>query len=247
MIIDAFPEGQTEVAVIEAICQRDKHQSRGNAIYCHPVRGKQGIRRTFLEIVPPKLPKRQPVRCLIFRDLDSHDGETIEIIEQSVTDMLKQAFRKMEFDESIIDLRRHPDHDNVFTVVSPQPDFRFALHVAEHRWKDDFIKSTIDDYVLSLALNAATAESMARKLGINGERLVHKITKELPDLLIQNGIPLKEAKDYVRLYAAVIKSHTSPPVFAGKTMANAEDDLLCEVFAPLKAALDFVRNDDHET
>jgi hypothetical protein len=73
---------------------------------------------------------------------------------------------------------------------------------------------------------------------ITPQRLIEKITKEIPALLTQNGIPLRpHAKDYVRFYAAVLSLHTSPPVFAEKTLAHAKEDDIKEIFAPLLAAI----------
>jgi hypothetical protein len=71
--------------------------------------------------------------------------------------------------------------------------------------------------------------------------VISKIEHEIPSLLNRNGIPLLEAKDYVRLYAAVLQEHTSPPTFAKKTLAHAEPDDVREIFAPLLAAVEFVR------
>jgi hypothetical protein len=58
-------------------------------------------------------------------------------------------------------------------------------------------------------------------------------------LLQQNGFPpLSEAKDYVRLYAAVLRMHTSPPVFAETVLANTDDSLLQQNFASIIAAIE---------
>jgi hypothetical protein len=131
----------------------------------------------------------------------------------------------------------------VYTWVSRHPDIRLALHVAIYRWHEGFVKSTIDDYVLALALREATARELIADKGwaIAPQQLINKIVFEIPTLLTGNGILLREAKDYVRLYAAVLQEHTSPPTFTGKTLAHAEPGDIRAAFAPLLAAAEFVR------
>jgi len=243
MAIHAFPEGQTEENILKKIGKID-----GEAfITCHPAKGKDNVNRKLTEIIGPKLLKSEPIRCLVLRDLDGHEGETVGTVRQSVADALRREFDRRGLHAAPMKLIRHADHDNVFTMATTDPDFRLALHIAVYKWKESFIKSTIDDYVLALALNRTTAERLADKLALDGGGLIHKIEHELPDLLARNGIRLEEAKDYVRLYAAVIKTHTSPPVFASKTMANAEDGLIRAAFSPLLAAVDFLRRADDDT
>ena len=72
------------------------------------------------------------------------------------------------------------------------------------------------------------------------EQIIRKVTDRIPALLQENGIPVREAKDYVRLYAAVIQEHTSPATFASKVVANAADGDKQDIFAPLLAALNFL-------
>jgi len=234
MTIHYFYEGKTEKEVLGGL-----KKFSGSEWKPHDAEGKGNLNQKIVDILGPML-GQEPIRGLILRDLDSHDGETMERIVQGVTGALKKAFDSRKLESSLVRLNQHPGHNNVFTLDIEQLDFHLALHIAVYRWREDFIKSTIDDYILDLALNPVTAGHLAQKLGITGERLIHKMTIEIPDLLKKNGITLAEAKDYVGLYAAVIKKHTSPPVFAKKTMANAEETQLRQVFAPLLAAIDFV-------
>lgn len=180
----------------------------------------------------------EPIRLLILLDLDTHEEETIETIVQRVTDRLRHAFIERKYDGSLVTLSCHSDFPNVYKMSLDQPDIRLALHIANDRWCEDFIKTTIDDYVLALALKPGTADEFARDLGIkNGDQLIKKITQEIPDVLNHNEIKLVEAKDYVRLYAAVIKAHTSPAVFAEKTLSHAPKEEIDKTFASLLAAV----------
>lgn len=112
-------------------------------------------------------------------------------------------------------------------------------------WNKSFVNATIDDYVLALALEPAIATAIAQNqnLSVNGEALIKKVTEDLPALLQRNGISLTEAKDYVRLYAAIVKAHTSPPVFAEKVLNRSEgnEHMLKDRFQSIFAALELLR------
>ena len=103
--------------------------------------------------------------------------------------------------------------------------------------------------MLNLALRYSTAESFLqknrdRKWTISADALINKVRREIPALLQKNGIPpLGEAKDYVRVYAAVLQIDTSPPIFAEKTITHAQESDIQEVFAPLLAAAQFLSDD----
>lgn len=247
MDIVAFAEGKTEEKVLAKLGTITDCRIFFPAPEKGGSSGKDQLNKRITGMIMPNLEVNLPVRCLVLRDLDTHEGETIERIVQSVSDALRRAFPDRGLDASLVRLDRHPDYDHVFSLRIKKPDLCLALHIADFRWHKDFIKSTIDDYVLSLALNETTAGRMAQAFDIEGKRLIRKISEEIPELMATNGIPLVEAKDYVRLYAAVIKSHTSPPVFAEKTMAKAEERDIHRVFAPLLAALDLIRGVDDAT
>lgn len=240
--IDVFSEGRTEKGIIE------KLQGRGLCPYRLDERGGGGedemlrnlsvqLRRWF----DLTLADRATLRILVLRDLDSHQGRTIERLCESTLDRVK---------------RHHPNsrlvpvagHDNIFKLQAEIPSLRMALHIANDRYRPEFIKTTIDDYVLKLAIRQTTAAALLssgrqEKTGITMEQLVHKVQEEIPALLNRNNIPLTEAKDYLRFYAAVLRAHTSPAVFAGKVMEHAGEDDIKEVFAPLLAAIQFLGED----
>ena len=130
---------------------------------------------------------------------------------------------------------------NTFVWDAPSIDFRLVIHIASRRSLSGLTKCTIDDLVLRLALNQNVAANLAQrqKVDVNGQIIIQKVTQEIPMLLRQNGFPpLSEAKDYVRLYAAVIRMHTSPPVFAANVLAGAKDHLVQQNFASIIAAIE---------
>jgi hypothetical protein len=238
MAIRVFVEGDTEKRVLERI-----KQLAGYDLDYPKADGKDRINKRTRDVIGPLLDAQKPVRFLVLRDLDRHVGETAHGIVQSVSDSIRRMLIKRDFDDKPVSLAEHPEHPNIYTLEITKPDLKMALHIADYQWHGGFIKSTIDDYVPHLALNPETAMALARdaRLDIEGDRLIRKITETIPVLLDQNGIQLTEAKDYVRLFAAVVKSHTSPPVFAAKTMAKAETARIENVFQPLMTALDFLR------
>ncbi len=233
MTIDSFMEGATEEKVIARISQ-----ILGEKINSITSEGKAQLNPKIVNTIAPRL-GHEAIRCLVLRDLDK--GETLAQLRQSFTDALRRMFQQRGFG-AVLQLLPHPDYAHVFTLQTDAPDLRFALHVAHFRWHPNFVKSTIDDYILDLALEPKTVESLAESLSIDPARLIHKIRHEIPDLMSNNGISLDEAKDYVRLYAAVIKAHTSPPVFADKTLKSADEAAICDRFASLLAALEFLRS-----
>lgn len=229
-----FREGQTEEKVINRLGELIADIE----LDCRPkAGGKHQINRTIVETLGPDIGSKS-VRCLILRDLDMHDGETIDTIVQSTQHAIQQMFQQRHV-AAQCKLDRLPDTPNVFVYVNDDLDFRLALHIADHRQNKQFIKATIDDYILQLALEPNTAMQLAQsqRLNIDGHRLIAKITHEVPLLLRENGIELSEAKDYIRIYAAIIKTHTSPPVFAEKTLSHVGSDAISTVFQSIIAAI----------
>jgi hypothetical protein len=236
--IYTFPEGKTEKTILSHLGRlvgMDDDEFQHIA-----VNGKKDLNPKMIAALGPLL-GQQAIRALRLEDLDSHQGETPEQIVQSVTDALRRMFEQREADTLPLHLSPHSDHPHIFTLDIPQLEFRLGLHIAAYRWQASFIKSTIDDFVLALALEPATATGLARPLNLESELLVRKITEEIPSLMVKNKSPLFEAKDYVRFYAAVVRAFTSPPVFAKRTLTHAEEKKIREVFAPLLAALEFLR------
>lgn len=199
-----------------------------------PAGGKGHMNDKISNILGPDLALK-PLRVLVMRDLDRHEGETAERLKQGTEQMLKKMLKNRNLDDSI---QVKQMGSNIFLFTKQAIDLRLCLHIADYQWSESFIKSTIDDYILAIALEPQIAQALAEKQKIaDGPTLMKKVTEELPQLLANNGISLYEAKDYIRLYAAMLKMHTSPPVFADKALANAEDSLLQRHFSSLFAAV----------
>ncbi len=237
-----FVEGETETKILERL-----KFTRPDAVKRR--RGGQGdVNGRMVAILGPTLGV-EPIRCLLMRDLDPHAGETVDGIRSGVEQALRRLFDERGFASQDASLIAHAAHDNVFTFQATEPDVKVALHVATYRCLSHFVKSTIDDYVLNLALRYSTVESFLqenrnRHWTIGAEALLNEVRREIPALLQKNGIPqFREARDYARLYAAVLQTHTSPPAFAEMTLAHAQERDVQEVFAPLLAAAQFLSDD----
>lgn len=234
MTIYMFPEGQTEETVLRKLCE-----IRGVTKQPFPARGKGNINTVIVDTISPVISSESPppIRCLVLRDLDGHDGETPDRLVQSLTDALDRMLGKrgIKVKPTFSPL---PGYENQVFVCAIGDRLRVALHIATYRWCDNFQKSTIDDYVLDLALEDSVVKHFAKELRIKPENVVKKIRHELPDLMKTNGITLNEAKDYIRMYAAVVKVHTSPAVFAQNVLAHADNDRTVAVFRSVVAALD---------
>lgn len=241
MSLYVFAEGKTEERVLEGIRQRILPDL---ALRVVKAGGKDQVNHQMTDTLAPLLQGDDPIRCLVLRDLDEHTGETVTAIVQGVHDAVRNMIQQRMSAYPSVTLTRHPDHAAVYTLALPIPDLRLALHVATYRWRTEFIKATIDDYVLSMAAQPTTAGALIAGKGwsVAPEEVLHKVTAEIPALLDANGILLQEAKDYIRLYAAVIQEHTSPPVFASRTLKHADETDLRRVLAPLLAAIAFLRS-----
>lgn len=241
MSIYVFAEGNTEERVLEGIKKRMIPDMNP---FVASGKGKDQVNRQMIATLAPLLQRDDPIRCLVLRDLDEDAGETVAGIVQSVGDALRKMVQARMAGAPITALAQHPDHASVHALTLSSPDLRLALHIATHRWRAGFVKATIDDYILTLAAEPATASALIAGKGwpTTADEVLHKVTMEIPGLLGRNGIPLQEAKDYVRLYAAVIQEHTSPPVFASRTLAHADEADLRRVFAPLLATIEFLRS-----
>ncbi len=233
MKILVFAEGKTEEKVIKKLEQFLQPGRTFETIDC---KGKNNINSRIDDELGPDI-GQQPVRALILRDLD--DGKNNQQIIQSISDGLIKLFHKREIN-AFPQFQQPTPYKNVFIWKSTNPDFHIAIHVANYRWDTSFTKSTIDDLVLQLALDQGVASHLAQrqKVDVNGQIIIQKVTQEIPMLLRQNGFPpLSEAKDYVRLYAAVIRMHTSPPVFAANVLASASNHLVQQNFASIIEAI----------
>lgn len=235
MSIYLFCEGQTEKNVVQQFAALTNPDSKGQS----KAEGKAQVNHQMTTTLGPPLNQQKAVRALVMRDVD--EGESPGSIVQSVTSAVQTMLNQRDFALSI-QLQPHGMYPNVYLLELINPDLRLALHLATYKWKEDFVNATIDDYVLALALRETTAAALLSKKRweIAPEQIIRKVTVRIPALLHENGIPVREAKDYVRLYAAVLQEHTSPASFAGKTVANASNEDKRDIFASLLAALDFL-------
>lgn len=231
MTVYVFFEGSTEETVIKSMFG-DRENKPISA------KGKGSLNDTLIRTLGPLVDSR-PLRCLVLRDLDAHEDETPKRLTQSLGDALNRMLAQRE-----VAVQPQPTllsgYDNVWTWSCEQPDIRVSFHLAAYRWKPDFIKATIDNDILALALEPSVAARLAERVEVSADTVIAKITQELPALLAANGIQLVESKDYVRLYAAVVKSHTSPAVFAQKVLSYASDGQIQTQFAALIAAKTFL-------
>jgi len=199
--------------------------------------GGQGNLPRKLQAILKDLPLSPEVtkRLLVVWDLDNHEvsarcGSVIDVVKKVAPGAYLEPLAGF---------------DNVYVLRSGPENLRLGLHVSCHRYDDSFCKATTDDYVLKLALRESTASKLLEDCKrnkpdwtITSTQLINKITREIPALLKANGIPsLPEAKEFVRFYAAVLSLHTSPAVFAAKTLHHAEETDIKEIFAPLLAAI----------
>jgi hypothetical protein len=231
MSVYLFFEGSTEETVIKHLFSDRKPKPIS-------ARGKGGLNVTLISTLGP-LVSTQPIRCLVLRDLDAHEGETPQRLIQSLSDALSRMLTERT-GAILPQFELLNSYDNVWTWSCEQPDIRVAFCLAAYRWKPEFIKATIDDYILALSLEPSIAARLAERVEVSAETVIAKITQELPALLAANGIQLVESKDYVRLYAAVVKSHTSPAVFAQKVLSHISDEQMQHQFAALIAAMTFL-------
>jgi hypothetical protein len=183
-------------------------------------------------------------RILVLLDLD---GKQLDDHSKRILYIIKKFVSDAEF----VPLEKH---ENAFAVQSSASNLRIALHIANYRCdehcddKNKFKIATIDDYVLNLAFRETTAQGLLESCRRDGwtitpEKLIAKIKRELPRCLTRNGIPLKpEAKEYVKLYGAVLSLAISPNRFAAKTLAHAKKEDIQKVFASLIAAIKFLEN-----
>lgn len=240
MIVDVFAEGATEEKVLQ---QLRKRVIPGLSYLPIDGKGKDQVNIQVARRLGQKIEEHVAVRALVMRDLDAHEGETEAGIVQSVRETLRRVINvRISGATPFIEFVQHPEHPSVYTLELSRPDLRLALHIATYRWRDEFIKATMDDYVLSLAVKPTTALTLIaqKKWPTTPAEVLSKVTIEIPGLLSNNGILLQEAKDFIRLYIAVIQDPTSPSVFAGKTLANANETDIRQVFASLLAAIEFV-------
>lgn len=234
MSIYLFCEGQTEKNIVEkfaglAVPDKDEAKSRGKAQVNHQMAKTLG----------PILNQPKPIRALVMRDVDRE--ETPESIVRSVTGAVQRMLDQRGFPVTV-QLQPHATYPNVYGLILVNLDLHLALHLSTYKWQETFVNATIDDYVLALALRETTTAALLRKKQwqTTPEQIIRKVTERIPALLQENGIPVREAKNYVHLYATVIQEDITTASMAGKIVANAINRDKQEIFAPLLAALDFL-------
>ncbi len=254
---DCFCEGRTEENVLAALGLSDYPK-----IVNTPT-GKQAVRKRLKDLLGPKLGS-EPVRALILLDVDLHTGETAANVKQSVEDTLKNLWRERDFEPNAVVLEPHVAAPNLYCFQADLPDVRIALHLAARRYDEQFIKATIDDYVLDLALRATTAEAMLtakraaegrrreqykgearphREWQIEAAGLAKKVWQEIPALLKQNQIPpLQDAKSYLQFYTAVLQEPLPSAAFAKQVVKHARQEDLRQIFAALFTAVEFLKD-----
>ena len=177
-------------------------------------------------------------RIIVWLDLD--DKQIVDRCS-SIIGVVKKFANNPEFDPL-------PKRDNVFALRSGPGNLQLVLHIASHKYQKSFNIATTDDYVLDLACREATANGLLGSCRrddwtITTDKLIGKIKHEIPDLLQRNGLPLlPEAKEYVKLYGAVLSLAVSPNFFAAKTLKHANEDDIREVFAALIAAIEYLES-----
>ena len=237
-----IPEGKTEINVIKQLHKRNlinfKLEKNKNYPEESGPSGKTTINKN-IDIFGVTL-GIEPVRYLILRDLDEHDRETLDTIKQSIENAVKKLFEGRSFSGNSVKLEQSEKYSNIYSFSSERPDFKLSLHIADFpKVNDDlekFIKSTTDDYLLILALKDYTLKKIYDKeykdtiKPDSHEVIKQKVTKEIKEVLRNNGIIFKEAKDFIRVYTTVIRHGVSPAVFVDKIIANACDEDIKEVF-----------------
>jgi hypothetical protein len=233
LVVHAFYEGPTEEKVLSRLSellgiQFDHHT---------PKPGQEGNDRTgkgklvskVLNIVTPLLNEEDVVRVLIMRDVDS--GERLDSVLDGLQTNLSGRFDNLTFQSP-------PGFSSI--AIGNATNLKLALHLADHSCMPGCSKTTMDDHILQLALLEETASRLlpANAKQVSPDRLLAKVREEIPQILVANGFHLTEAKDYVRLYSAVVQMHTSPPAFAARVLANSTRESILSQFAPLIAAIE---------
>lgn len=251
MSILIFPEGHTEDRVWRHFLKEEEGKlGISKKDDDKPFEfSKDRVYKQFENSIGSLLGKR-PIKALLMVDWDAHNNQTPEREVQRLTTVIQNLLSKRQSQIAPSDLPLHPSfkphekHSNVYLLKMPVLPLHVALHIATKRWADTFIKSTIDDYILELALRPTTIANFLRhKRWEQPEpaEIVKKVVQEIPDLMRRNNIPLLEAKTYTRWFAALMQESTSPPIFASLVLKNAAPEDTNKVFGPLLAAIGFLR------
>lgn len=245
--IQAFPEGDTEDAVLTALCSTKQCSALIESRHKPGQSGEEQQNKKLALYLRDFFDRPDSshgcLRILIVRDQDQRE---IQSVVDSVANILRGVGPKARLDPRL-QLVAHPHHDRVF-VAPESPLLRLVLHVSGdpsiRRTFPAVCKLTMDDHVLGLALGPKTAQRMlaARcqlRQSLGADRLIAKVTREIPELLANNGMtPFVASKDHIRFYAALLGISTSPAVFAKTVLGSADPSELRTHFAALLAAVD---------
>lgn len=264
-----FFEGKTERSVLEALKllpplqkkKADRKKEQDDQSNEEDIGGKDNINKRIKDLLGPNF-GGEKVRCLIMRDLDSHDKEDESTIKQGVVDCFRGIFQERGYDPKDFSLTPHEAFPNVFVFASTIPDVRVALHIAEYKYAEQFKNSTIDDYLLNLAVRSETTQQFIKKKKENrrkaffdamtgddeiekinkiAEAIIKKVLEEFPRLLQENNFPsMREAKQYLHIYSVVTQEFTPLTVIAKDIVRRATDKDKEEVLASLLAAIQFI-------
>ncbi len=244
--IDVFSEGKTEKEIFTQFAKRIltdiEFQERGGGGVDEMLKSLQLLLKDHVAL---QLEARPQLNVLVVRDCDEHLNQTVEFVCDDTLEYIQSYFQNAVF-------QADTTHQNIFNLQAEAPTLKLVLHVADKKYMPDFVKATIDDYVLDLALRLPTIKILLAKKKSEGERqkpkrdwqavtedgILNKVKSEIPALLLSNKIPpVIEAKEFLRIYATVFQEHVSPAVIAGKLLANADEKDIREIFAPLLAAI----------
>lgn len=247
MTILVFPEGDTEDRIWKHFLNKTDAQL-GIPTNPKPELSKNRIYGQIDTALGPRL-WQEPLFVLVLIDGDEFTDHIPPDEVQGLTDVFKNLLKKRQPQgqtdlPSKIAFAPHKSYPNVYCLDLANPSLRVALHIATKRWSGQFTKSTIDDYVLELALKPETiAKFLEHKRWeqTKAAEIIVKIKGEIPDLMRRNHIPMVEAKIYVRWFAALMQVSTSPPTFDDLVFKNADPEDIKEVFASLLAAIAFLR------
>ena len=200
----------------------------------------------------------KPIRYFVLTDLDEHIGETPQSVIGSIKGALEELYKDyplINIELSQLDKNKFP---GIYTFSSSHPDFKICLHIANFPDINNnigkFIKSTIDDYILKIALMPDTLNNLHRyltgeykyrnRLNIKTPDVIkEKVVNEIRELLKNNGISLNEAKEFIRIYTIVTLFSPHLPSFAGEIISYASDEDLKEVFASLIESVNYLKGD----
>jgi len=95
-----FVEGETEAVIMEKL-----KLIRSGAVR-RKTGGKDDINKRMIDTLGPSLGV-EPIRCLVMRNLDPHDGETVDGIRSGVEQALRRMFDERGFSSQNVSLIAH--------------------------------------------------------------------------------------------------------------------------------------------